>query len=104
MSTKTSFCEVTITKSKQVILTIDLSKKEPPKKKSVTKTPALSPPKTLYELALRHIDEISNKTYNKVIPKEDKSDSSKTLRKLAKKIIKSKKLRLSELATEVMKL
>jgi len=104
MSSKTSFCEVTITKSKQVILTIDLSKKEPPKKKSVTKPPPLNPPESLYELAMRHINDISQKTYNKTSLKEDKSDSNKTTRKLAKKIIKCKKQRLSELAFEVKKL
>ncbi len=101
MSSKNTFCEVNITKNKQIFLTIDLTKKEPIKKKSGTKAPPLSPPKTLYEFATRHMDEITNKLTPKIHNQEEKIDSSKTLRKLAKKIITSKKLRLSEIAIEV---
>lgn len=104
MSAKPSYCEVTITKAKKFIWTIDLSIKDTPKesikKKPTPKHITLSPPKTLYEFTQRHIDEISLKTKIKTDDQKHVS-SSKATRKLAKKIIKCKKARLSEVAYEV---
>ena len=100
MATKNFYCDVVVTRAKKIILTIDLSKKESTKKKSVTKVVPLSPPKTLYEITQRHIDDISSKITHK-IDEQRELGCSKTARKLAKKIIKCKKIRLSEVAAEV---
>lgn len=100
MSSRISYMDYTVSKSKKITWTIDLTKKESVKKKTPVKAVPLTPPKTLYEFIQRHIDEVSSKTTSKIVFKEDSNVQNKILRKLAKKIIKCKKVHVHELADE----
>jgi len=102
MSLKTSFVESSVSKSKKITWIIDLSKKESVKKKTPVKPVPLAPPKTLYEFMQRHIEEVSSKTMNKAGHHEDPNSLRKTLQKLSKKMMKTKKIHLTELANEVI--
>ncbi len=98
MSRNHSFCEISIDKDKKIKWIIDLSKNENSKKIPIEK--ATYQPETLYELAENYINEV-NLQLDEAIPSQPQKKTSKTIRKLAKKIMKAKKLRLSEVATEV---
>lgn len=98
MSRNHSFCEISIDKDKKIKWIIDLAKNENSKKSPSKKTEYK--PNTLYELAQNYINQLNSYLEEEVPPQPEKK-TSKTIRKLAKKIMKTKKLRLSELASEV---
>ena len=100
MSANSSYCDVSILKGKQIIWTFDLSKKE---KEFERLIPEPEPtPQNLFDLAKNYINSLSSNiddTMHSIIPR----NPSKAIRKMAKKIIKYKRIRLSELATEVFR-
>lgn len=102
MSSRTSFVESSVSKNKKITWIIDLSKKESVQKKTPVKPVPLAPPKTLYEFMQRHIEEVASKKTNKASHHEDPKSFSKILQKLSKKMMKTKKVHLSELANEVI--
>ena len=101
-SSRISFMDYTVSKSKKITWTIDLTKKESVvKKKTPVKAAPLTPPKTLYEFIQRHIEDLNAKTTSKILPREDTNVNHKILRKLAKKMMKCKKVGVHDLADEV---
>ncbi len=98
MSQNQTYCEISIEKDEKIILTIDLSKSENSKKNSLQKP--YKEPESLYDLlksAIDYLDEVNDN----IPPPEPIRKVSKTIRKLAKKIIKVKKLKLTEIAGDV---
>lgn len=98
MSQNHSFCEISIDKDQKITWIIDLSKNQNVKKSPSKKTEFK--PNTLYELAEIYINQLNSKL-DEMEALQPPKKTSKTVRKLAKKVIKTRKIRLSELATEV---
>ena len=98
MSSNPSYLDVSIIKGKQIIWNIDISKNE--NHLPLPIHDSQDPPQTLLQLAQNYINSIYSDPHE-TIPDFPILDSSKHVRKLAKKIIKYKRIRLSELATQV---
>lgn len=98
MSAFPSFCDISIIKGKQIIWTIDLSKKE----NGHVHSPDFSEtiPNNLYQLVRNNINDIIS-TLEATRSAQTAIDTANNIRKIAKKILKSKRIRLSELASQV---
>lgn len=98
MSVNSSYCNVSFTNNNEIILTIDLRKKESSpthlSKKHKQKV------ESLYSHAEAEIT-ILNEIVDALPLDISSRNPDKTVRKLAKKIIKYKRIRLSELAAQV---
>lgn len=94
-----SFCDISIIKGKQIIWTIDLA----PKENGQEEAPQISiaSPQNLYQIAQNHINDIS-RTINTTIPPNNPNTIANNIRTLAKKIIKCKRIRLSEISSQVL--
>jgi hypothetical protein len=98
MSAIPSFFDISIIKGKQIIWTIDLSKKENGHLHSPQISETIS--NNLYQLVQNNINDIIS-TLDASIPTDTAIDTDNNIRKIAKKILKSKRIRLSELASQV---
>jgi len=98
MSNNPSYLDVSIIKGKQIIWNIDLSKNENHLPLPIPESH--DPPQTLYQLAQNYINSIYSDPHE-TIPQFPIHDTSKYVRKLAKKIIKYKRFSLSKLALQV---
>ena len=98
MSSNPSYLDVSIIKGKQIIWNIDLSKNENPLPAPIPEIP--DSPKTLFQLAQNYINSIYSDPHE-TIPDFPVHDTSKSVRKLAKKIIKYKRFSLSKLSIQV---
>jgi len=99
MSANTSFFDVSILKGKQIIWTINLSKKENQVQHSIQE---IEPdPQNLLDLAKNYINSLSA-NIDGHMDSINARYPGKAIRKLAKKIIKYKRIRLSELASQVL--
>ena len=98
MSANPSFFDSTIIKGKQIIWTIDLSKRENGLQENIPIRH--SSPKNLFQFAENHINDLDFNLSTMITLRQPK-DAAKSIRKLVKKIIKRKKIRLSELSSEV---